>query len=182
LAAVLRDLDAAEKQAKMHKPGNADRDSFRICIQKRAGGEIAVTGKFHKKFHKTDEILGSASIEALIGLRDLLRKDVSRRAVYHSVEWLRELPAPSGLFPDWQEMVVANLGYQLCRQSSEHISRKEADSIAGTLVEAALANSVVNRDGFKGQGRTAKAVLEDLLVVAEFFARESRSTMAEAAR
>jgi CRISPR-associated protein Cmr2 len=178
LSAVLRDLDAAEKQAKTHKPSTEDRNAFSIRVQKRAGGEISVTGKFSVQEGK----LGSASMEALIQLRDFLQTPgVSRRAVYHSVEWLRELPPPSSHFPGWQEMMITNLGYQLRRQSQsgkDAISRTEADLLAGMVVKAALADSIQPNDN-DVLGRTPKVVLEDLLVTAEFFARESRTTMAE---
>jgi len=175
LAAVLRDLDDAERQAKRHSPGGEDRNSFHITVQKRAGAEIGITGKFQIEKNR----LGSASIEALITLRDLLRRPgVSRRAVFHSVEWLRALPVPAKL-PEWKGVMIASLGYQLHRQSAEeNLQRSEADGIAEKLVGAAITDSIEPKSG--QHARPANKVLEDLLVTAEFFARESRSPGAEA--
>ena len=58
-------------------------------------------------------------------------------------------------------MVVANLGYQLHRQSAEeNIRRSDADNIAQMLVNAAITDSVKARTG-NDKDRTANVVLED---------------------
>lgn len=96
-----------------------------------------------------------------------LREDgVSRRAVYNSLEWLKDLPEPKAN----PEMLASLLGYQFIRQISEKDKGKKeklkdlAPKLANHLATLA---SQQPKDGLNW--------LENFLTVAEFLARETRS-------
>lgn len=139
LPRVLREVRAAEKAAKEE----GGRDAFQVRVIKRSGGALRLTLKWGQ--------LGL--LERLIEfLRD---PAVSRRAVYHSVTWLRDLPEPEG---DGR-MLAELLAYQLQRQSGH----AESSSLARDLVALTVA-----------QPANRRKWLENLLSVAEFLARETR--------
>jgi CRISPR-associated protein Cmr2 len=149
LSAVLRELRAAEKRAKAAQhEGGGGRDAFSITVIKRSGGALRLT----EKWGEPVTLLGD--------LRTFLADaDTSRRAVYHSLEWLTDLPDPKGK----PEILESLLAYQLARQSGGQ-TKAQAPSLAQRL--AALA-SAQPKDGLKW--------LENFLTVAEFLARETRS-------
>jgi len=144
LGAVMRELRAAEKRAK----SEGDRDAFSITVIKRGGGALYLTEKWGEP------------VKLLCDLRDFLSDgDTSRRAVYHSLEWLRDLPDPKGK----PEMLEALLAYQLDRQSTGQV-RHQAPGLAKRL--AVLAAS---------QEKNGLGWLENFMAVAEFLARETRT-------
>jgi len=99
-------------------------------------------------------------VTLLSDLRDFLADEAtSRRAVYHSLEWMTDLPDPK----DKPEMLEALLAYQFARQSGDQ-AKLLVPGLAKRL--AALAASQA-KDGLKW--------LENFLTVAEFLARETRN-------
>lgn len=152
LSAVLRALNEVEHGAKAH-----GRNAFSVRIRKRAGGEVGITAKF--------DASSSGTLDATIQLSAWLKnEDVSRRAVYNSVRWLKELPTidPS----TWRELVKTNLAYQMTRQSRD--SSSEVPKLAEDLVDAALNEASRSH-------KSAADILESILVTAEFFARETHA-------
>jgi len=151
LAAVMRELRAAEKRAKSEGARNA----FSITVIKRSGGTLHLTEKWGEP------------VTLLADLRSFLATPgVSRRAVYHSVEWLTDLPDPK----DSPEMLATLLAYQFARQVNAKDKRtkeelkSEASRLAGRLAKLAAAQT---RDGLTWLGK--------FLTVAEFLARETRT-------
>ncbi len=144
LSAVMRELRVAEKRAKTE----GGRDAFSITIIKRSGGALHLTEKWGEPVKRLGDLI------------DFLRdKDTSRRAVYHSLEWLKDLPDPKG----HPAMLESLLAYQLARQS-DGIAKMQAPTLAARL--AALA-AQQTKDGLDW--------LQNFLTVAEFLARETRS-------
>lgn len=144
LGIVLRELRAAKQRAKTE----GDRNAFSITIIKRAGGALQVTGKWGEP------------VALLKDLREFLAApDVSRRAVYNSLEWLTDMPDPKGS----PEMLEALLSYQLSRQAAKE-SKAAAPQLAKRL---AMLASAQPKDGLKW--------LSNFLSVAEFLARETRT-------
>ncbi|MDF9391732.1 MULTISPECIES: type III-B CRISPR-associated protein Cas10/Cmr2 [Methylococcus] len=144
LGAVLRELRAAEQRAKTQ----GGRDAFSVTVIKRSGGALYLTAKWGEP------------IKLLLDLRDFLAQDdVSRRAIFHTHAWLRDLPEPHG---DGR-MLADLLTYQLVRQAQGDAERK-AKGLAERLTELALQ-----------QPGKRRAWLENFLSVAEFLARETRS-------
>jgi CRISPR-associated protein Cmr2 len=147
LPAVRRELAAAERRAK-NKGG---RDAFSLTIVKRSGGALKLTDKWGEP------------VNLLAALRAFLtQEDVSRRAVYHTLEWLndRELPEPAGN----GDLLESLLAYQLDRQAKK-ASKPLVPDLARRLVALTL--------GWPEGERIAK--LRNFLSVAEFLARESRT-------
>ncbi|GAB4180416.1 MAG: hypothetical protein Fur0039_25100 [Rhodocyclaceae bacterium] len=145
LSAVLRELRAAEKRAK----NEGGRDAFSITVIKRSGGALTLTEKWGEP------------VKLLADLIAFLRDDAtSRRAVYNSLEWLKDLPDPKQS-PDMLESLLA---YQLARQTSG-AARALAPGLARRLAALAAARP--------GDGL---GWLANFLGVAEFLARETRAT------
>ncbi|MBN2700040.1 MAG: type III-B CRISPR-associated protein Cas10/Cmr2 [Methylothermaceae bacterium] len=145
LGYVLKQLRAAESQAK----NRGDRNAFSLRVFKRAGGEISVTDKWDRKdpFGKNaPELLGK-----LIAL--FSSEQVSRRAAYHSLRWLQQLPPQ----PD-REMLQANLMYQFGQQGGDKDLARELAAYA-----------------FDHHPDNPTETLENLLMVGEFLARETRA-------
>ncbi|MFN3631141.1 MAG: type III-B CRISPR-associated protein Cas10/Cmr2, partial [Casimicrobiaceae bacterium] len=141
LSAVLRELRAAEKRAK----SQGGRNAVAIQVIKRSGGAVGVVLKW-------------ADLPLLERALDFLRDaSTSRRAVYHSLVWLADLPS----LHEQPEMCKRLLAYQFARQSKHG----DASTLAEALVDWALA-----------QPGDARAHLEGLLQTAEFLAREVRSS------
>jgi len=164
LAAVLRDLRSAEKRAKDH-----GRNAFCLRVIKRAGGEVAVTARFWETADQPPS-LDQTALGMLMRFADTLAQPgMSRRAVYHTTQWLEGLPRIENMErPAWEDIVTHNLAFQLKKQAdglAEQIKEKLPDQ-ARHLVAAALRESAGTAD--------AARVLDDLLVTAEFFAREGR--------
>jgi len=148
LAAVRRELDAAEKRAK----NEGGRDAFSLTIIKRSGGALYLTEKWGEP------------VALLTDLRDFLAEEgVSRRAVYHTLEWLneQELPTPTGN----GDMLQTLLAYQLARQADNREAKDKVPEMAGRLVKLTL--------GWPEKDRIKK--LRNFLSVAEFLARETRT-------
>lgn len=142
LSTVMRELRSAEKRAK----NEGGRDSFSITVIKRSGGALYLTAKWGEPVSLLNE------------LRDFLcDPEVSRRAVYNCLEWLRDLPNPKNK----PEMLESLLAYQLSRQSKAHV---KANDLAKRLAFLTAAQST---DGLKW--------LENFMTVAEFLARETRA-------
>lgn len=155
LGAVLRELRAAEKRAKApKKDGGGGRDAFSITVIKRSGGSLRLTEKWGEPVALLGDLIAFLRNEA-----------TSRRAVYNSLEWLKDLPDPQ----DQPAMLEALLGYQLARQSGG-AAKSRAPELAKRL--AALA---------AGQPKDGLDWLRNFLSVAEFLARETRSGGAEPA-
>ncbi len=149
LGAVMRELREAEKRAK----SEGGRDAFSLTIIKRAGGALTLTAKWGEP------------VRLLMRLCDFLAEPgVSRRAVYNSVVWLRDLPDPEGN----ETMVASMLTYQFSRQAGRKSTCDHYD-LPG-LVSDLVAQSVAHAK--PGQRLTW---LENLLSVAEFLAREIRN-------
>ncbi|SFF47650.1 CRISPR-associated protein, Cmr2 family [Fontimonas thermophila] len=142
LSAVLRELRSAEKRAK----GEGGRDAFSITVLKRSGGALYLTAQWGEPVALLNELIAFLRAE-----------DTSRRAVYHTLEWLRDLPEPQSN----PEMLERLLAYQLARQSG---SDPRAASLAQRLARLAAA-----------QPHNGRQWLENFLTVAEFLARETRS-------
>ncbi|MHB1573450.1 MAG: type III-B CRISPR-associated protein Cas10/Cmr2 [Acidithiobacillus sp.] len=149
LSAVLQALRAAEQRAK----GEGGRDAFSITIIKRSGGDLTLTAHW------------GAPLVLLTDLMAFLRhEDTSRRAVYRTLAWLRDLPDPK----DQPELLEGLLAYQLKRQSDGHPQDK-AESLARRLVEQTVQVTHQNRLSW----------LENFLTIAEFLARETRHPHSE---
>lgn len=145
LAAVLRELRAAEKRAKK----DGERDAFSLTVIKRSGGALNLTAKW-------DEPL--TALDALIGF--LKTSGVSRRAVYNTLEWLTDLPDPNSE----PQLLESLLAWQLARQASGDSDKAQAPALAARLTRLACA-----------QPTDALAWLQNFLTVGEFLARETRT-------
>ncbi|MFO1291817.1 MAG: type III-B CRISPR-associated protein Cas10/Cmr2 [Rubrivivax sp.] len=158
LAAVLRELRRAEQQAKRHRGGG--RNAFCLRVMKRGGGEVGVTSRFWSRTDEPPPLQDSALGLMLRFSQTLGDSEMSRRAVYNTAAWLAGLPARDSMCdPDWRDMVVSNLAMQLERQGG-------VPAQAAELVKLACDESAAPA--------TAR-MLEELLVCAEFFAREGRA-------
>ena len=148
LAAVRRELQAAEQRAK----NEGGRNAFSITIIKRSGGALRLTAPWGE------------SVALLAELRQFLaHEDVSRRAAYHTLEWLdaQALPTPDGD----GAMLQSLLAYQLDRQAGGSDARAHAAPLAHRLTQLTLAQPAKERITW----------LRNFISVAEFLAREVRS-------
>jgi len=153
LAFVLRELRQAEQKAKSWKREREgetiDRDAVHVTVVKRSGNTLNLSLDW------------GAPVELLQRVRRFLSDPaVSRRAVYHTLEWLTHLPVNGGK-PD-RVMLERLLAYQLHRQA-EGQAREQAAPLAADLAAQAL------------RAPNAREWLENFLGVAEFLAREQRS-------
>ena len=147
LSAVLRELRAAEKRAK----NDGGRNAFSLSLIKRSGGALQFTAKWGEP------------VALLAAVRDFLTEpDVSRRAVYNSLEWLKDLPEPDGD----GSMLAKLLAYQLARQTERKttLDHHDVPGLARRLTDLALQ-----------QPEKRLTWLANFLAVAEFLAREGRS-------
>jgi CRISPR-associated protein Cmr2 len=147
LGAVMRELRATEKRAKR----DGGRDALAIKVIKRSGGALTL-------WLKWPEV---ALLEELVGF--LRRESTSRRAVYHSLSWLDDLPDPS----TDPALLGALLRYQFERQSKGQVPTELPQSLVGWAIRRPTG---------------AKDALGALLSVAEFLAREVRSEPVEPSR
>ena len=150
LTAVMRELRLAEQRAK----GEGGRDAFSLAIVKRSGGAVIVTAKWGEP------------MKLLRDLRGFLQDDrVSRRAVYNSFEWLKDLPR------DQPDMLASLLAYQLSRQADVAACKKhKVPELAQRL--ANLAFDPKQRPPVKDP---LLDWLQPFMSAAEFLARETRS-------
>ncbi|MFT4256089.1 MAG: type III-B CRISPR-associated protein Cas10/Cmr2 [Pseudoxanthomonas sp.] len=152
LAAVRRELATAEQRAK----NEGGRDAFSLTIVKRSGGALQLTAKWGEPLHVLND------------LRDFLQAgDVSRRAAYHTLEWLNdhELPQPEGD----GTMLKTLLAYQLDRQA-QGSAKVQAEPLAQRLTALTLEQPITQRIYW----------LRNFIGVAEFLAREVRTRAGEA--
>lgn len=145
LGAVLRELRAAEQRAK-HEGG---RDAFSIVVIKRSGGALRLTEKWGEPVRLLSDLIAFLRAEG-----------VSRRAVYHTLEWLHDLPDPG----DDSGMLESLLAYQLARQADGQTLKAQAPGLARRLAALTAA-----------QSRDRLQWLENFLTVGEFLARETRA-------
>ncbi len=152
LARVLREVRAAEKAAK-----DSGRDAFHIRILKRSGGAL----RLNLPWQQADVLQ-----QLIAFLRD---PTVSRRAVYNTQRWLKDLPPPEGD----GAMLAELLDFQLARQtgSKASIEAHGVKTISQQLAEIAGEQQASKQNGLDW--------LENLLSVAEFMARETRAAPAE---
>ena len=151
LTAVMRELREAERRAK-HAGG---RDAFSLTVIKRSGGALHLTAKWGEP------------LNLLLKVRDFLAEpSVSRRAVYNSLVWLRDLPqdADAG-------MLGSLLAHQFKRQTGSRQVLRDRDL-------ADLARRIADLAA-KGAGGDRTDWLQRLLGVAEFLARETRTGQAK---
>ena len=142
--AVLRALRAAEHRAKTE----GGRDAFSLAVIKRSGGALYLTANWGKP------------IVLLVEVRDFLAlPGVSRRAVYNSLDWIKDLPT------DEPKLLATMLGYQFERQGGDRLS---AFCLAERLAGAAFSAPTPARS-------TPMEWLRNFLQVAEFLAREVRT-------
>lgn len=158
LGAVMRELRAAEQRAK--KEG--ERDAFSLTVIKRSGGALTLTAKWGD--------LGETAA-LLNDLRRFLAADgVSRRAVYNSLEWLKDLPPQS---PQTRQMLEQLLAYQFDRQADKQAkAQHDVPGLARRLAELTFADKL-----HPATGKSARHLdwLANFMGVAEFLARETRS-------
>jgi CRISPR-associated protein Cmr2 len=143
LGAVLIELRTAEKRAK----NEGGRDAFSMTVIKRSGGALYLTEKWGEP------------VDLLENLIAFLRADgTSRRAVYNSLEWMRDLPEPTNT--DTTAMLATLLAYQLDRQANGNASKQVPD-LAQRLAKLCAA-----------QESKGLNWLANFMGVAEFLARE----------
>lgn len=193
LQAVLRRLRRAESEAKQY-----GRNAFSIALMKRAGGETTYTASWG--FGGIPKLQQKASAESLpeprdtpydsqkwpigtrglrtpmgvlLELRDTLAdKDVSRRAAYHILSWLGDVPpAPGGELSEagLTDLLVGSVAYQLGRQGVE---AEKAEALATAMVKVAIHQCRPNANGKTWASVTDH--LKRMITVAEFLAREGR--------
>lgn len=155
LGAVLRSLRTAETLAKAPKEnGGGGRNAFSITVIKRSGGALYLTENWGEPVSLLNDLIAFLRDEA-----------TSRRAVYNSLEWLKDLPDPGGQ----PEMLESLLGYQLVRQISEKDKAKKAElKVQAEKLASRLATLAAQRP------RDGLIWLQNFLTVAEFLARETR--------
>ena len=163
LGAVLHELRTAEKRAK----NEGGRNAFSITIIKRSGGALYLTEKWGEPVDLLHKLIG------------FLRADgTSRRAVYNSLEWMRDLPEPTNT--DTTAMLATLLAYQLDRQSETGSkANKEAPALAERLAALCAAQKGVpmaeQNSGQTPKKKTRLNWLANFMGVAEFLAREVHS-------
>jgi CRISPR-associated protein Cmr2 len=147
LAAVLRELRTAEQRAK----SDGGRDAWSLALIKRSGGTVHLTAKW-------GEPLGA--LEALCGF--LADPEVSRRAVYNTLEWIEDLPRGDAT------LIETLLAYQLERQAEGEGAAQLAAPLAQRLIKVAFDAHL--------RPREVNPVdwLKDFLIGGEFLAREVR--------
>ena len=162
LGAVLQELRAAEKRAK----NEGGRNAFSITIVKRSGGALYLTEKWGEPVDL---------LQALIGF---LRADgTSRRAVYNSLEWMRDLPEPTDTAST--EMLASLLAYQLERQAKGDAKHKAPDlahRLAQLCAQQKVPTILNNKPTPEQRKKTRLNWLANFMGVAEFLARETRTS------
>lgn len=158
LAHVLRRARDAEKSAK-----GAGRNAFCLRVMKRGGGEVGVVASFRDRLASAGEAPRMTRTPAgyMLRLADALdATEFSRRAIFAACEWLAGLPPrPHGDDAWWREMTATLLARQFKQQQGLEKHAHEA-------VEIACNESAPDK---------TPRFLADLLVSAEFFARQGRS-------
>jgi CRISPR-associated protein Cmr2 len=150
LGTVLRALREAEAGAK----NAGGRDAFSLTLIKRSGGIRSFTAKWGEPVDV---------LQALQGF--LAEPGVSRRAVYNSLEWLKDLPEPNGD----PSMLAELLAYQLARQADRKtiVDHHDVPGLSRRLAQLAVEQPIAS-------GQTPLRWLENCLAVAEFLVRDCR--------
>jgi CRISPR-associated protein Cmr2 len=152
LGAVLQALRAAEKRAKNEGGHRGGRDAFSITVVKRSGGTLSLTEHWGEPMDL---------LHALIAF--LRAEGTSRRAVFNSLDWMRDLPEPTSA--DTTTMLATLLSYQFDRQSQAGSqTNKDAPALAQRLATLCAA-----------QTKQPLNWLANFMGVAEFLARETRT-------
>ncbi|HXG33141.1 MAG TPA: type III-B CRISPR-associated protein Cas10/Cmr2 [Bryobacteraceae bacterium] len=176
LSFVLRQLREAERLAKNFRrpdrcnPGKIkERDAVHVTVIKRSGSTLQLMLEWNEQIALLEDLS-----------KFLARQDVSRRAVYHIVEWLEQLPETDDRLD--REMLESLLAYQLKRQSGD-AAKAEADVLAKRLAMEADGGAALKEPsggfcgfGLKRRENHAKSWLRNFLCVADFLAREQRVT------
>jgi len=172
---VMDELRAAESVAK-----NSGRNCLHLKIIKRSGNLLKLTlpwGELMKpseKNQKEDEDgCGLNPLGLLLQLCAYLRDEaVSRRAVFHSLAWLKDLPEPK----EDAEMLQSLLLYQLKRQAGDKesvINKHKLGDLAQGLAKLVVChNEILVKK--KETPVLGLAYLGNFMAVAEFLAREGR--------
>jgi len=152
LGAVLQALRAAEKRAKNEGGHRGGRDAFSITVVKRSGGTLSLTEHWGEPMDL---------LHALIAF--LRTEGTSRRAVFNSLDWMRDLPEPTNA--DTTTMLATLLSYQFDRQSQDGSqANKDAPALAQRLATLCAE-----------QTKQPLNWLANFMGVAEFLARETRT-------
>jgi len=157
LTRVLDDLNRAEQMGK----GSA-RDGFCITLDKRAGGTIHFYGQW-----KLDKGFENSDLGLLLEMRDLIAGKISRRAAYIIADILRDIPPQA-------ETITAVLNYQFKRQSVD--KDIELDNLPQRLAVKAIEKKQENPSQ---EWPAPNLWLRNLILVAEFLAREGRIELEE---
>ncbi|MDQ7074732.1 MAG: type III-B CRISPR-associated protein Cas10/Cmr2 [Gammaproteobacteria bacterium] len=171
-------LHSAETAAK-----KAGRNCFHLKIIKRSGNLLQLTLPWGAV---TQASYALHPLKLLLRLCAYLRDEaVSRRAVFHSLAWMKDLPEPQGD----AEMLATLLAYQLKRQAGDKKSVSDYHNLDGLAQDlarlAACYNDIAAQTkklvGIKPEARKEKkkrtlglAYLANFMAVAEFLAREGR--------
>ncbi len=152
LGAVLQALRAAEKRAKNEGGHRGGRDAFSITVVKRSGGTLSLTEHWGEPMDLLQAIIAFLRAEG-----------TSRRAVFNSLDWMRDLPEPTNA--DTTTMLATLLSYQFDRQSQAGSqTNKDAPALAQRLATLCAA-----------QTKQPLNWLANFMGVAEFLARETRT-------
>lgn len=173
LAMVLRQLREAEHRAKRHKRKNlsgegVDRDAFCLRVIKRGGGEVSFTSPWWRVDKKQHLDLGINALRLMKDLRDELSlTSFSRGAIYRAQLWFEGITDEPGDIADprWRAQLAGSLAHQFDRQNRDPEGKRRVARLARDAVDY-ICNVV--------QPERPRTELENLLVTAEFFARESR--------
>ena len=168
LASVLRELRKSEKRAKTE----GGRDAFSITLRKRSGGAVQLTLPWLTPGDSWPTALEGSLTDTpmalLLKLRNIFSGDTSRKAAYLTQGWLTGLPTAAQIgMPSLQAMIAANLEYQLKRQGGK-------DDAQANAAAARLLVDIACRIAEQRKNEPAP-IIRDLLGIAEFLARESRT-------
>jgi len=173
LGGVLRELRAAEQRAKRAGP-----DAFSFTLLKRSGGASTFTAQFGLKgVDDTKAPVADGALWLVERLRRALVTDLSRRAAYHMISWLPDLPArpesPGLSEEEYRKLLSATLAHQMWRQRrSEKMDRGEIDRLAESLAQFAVREvSKIKKGSGEDYKRGAPGILTDLITLAEFLHR-----------
>jgi CRISPR-associated protein Cmr2 len=163
LGSVLQALRAAEKRAK----NEGGRNAFSITVVKRSGGTLSLTEHWGEPMILLHDLIGFLRAEG-----------TSRRAVFNSLDWMRDLPEPTNA--DTTTMLATLLSYQFDRQSQAGIqANKDAPALAQRLATLCAAQKgvpeVAPNRSHEQKKKNRLNWLANFMGVAEFLARETRT-------
>lgn len=155
LARVLAQLRAAERKAK----NEGGRDAFCLSVCKRSGGTAHLVGRWNVAQGWRGSDMG-----LLLDLRNLIARDVSRRVAYELAEVFQNAPPRA-------EALAAIMAYQFRRKAKG--KEPEAEDLARDLAARAV-SMAQQRASESGESLSPNSWLRDLVLTAEFLAREGR--------